>query len=78
MERLTSDLQRPRDRMLDSHPESQLTLGRRLRAEYQGPKELSQKKEMPPPRRDGKNNPCADGVGRAEKRWSFQFLREDC
>jgi hypothetical protein len=50
MEKLTSDIQNPRARMLASHPESQLTVGQRLRVERQGPKELSQKKEMPPRR----------------------------
>jgi len=50
MEKLTSDLQNPRDRMLASHPENQLTVGQRLRVEGQGLKELSQKKEMPPRR----------------------------
>jgi hypothetical protein len=50
MEKLTSDLQNPRDRMLASHPESQLTVGQRLRVECQGLKELSQKKEAPPRR----------------------------
>jgi hypothetical protein len=65
MERLTSDLQHPRDRMLASHPEGQLTVGQRLRLECQGPKELPQKKEMPPRRRDG------ESVVRVEKRRSF-------
>jgi hypothetical protein len=50
MEKLTSDLQNPRDRMLASHPESQLTVGQWLRVECQGLKELSQKKETPPQR----------------------------
>jgi hypothetical protein len=44
MEKLTSDLQRPRDRMLASHSAGQLTVGQRLRVECQGLKELSHKK----------------------------------